>query len=723
MEILRMEWKNIFKNKLLLMTCIAIAFIPLLYSSFFLKSVWDPYGNTENLPVAVVNEDVPVEFNGKSVDIGSSVVESLKNKKSMNWSFVDSKIAKIGLEKNDYYMVVTIPSDFSKNATSIMDESPKQMEINYVTNGSLNFIGRLMGQSATKELKSEVSRKVTSAYTNALVELFGEIGSNLEVASVGAEKLDSGTSEIVSGERKLKNGMDKLAQSTITFKDGANSFYEGISKYAQGISEANEGAEKLSIGAESLSNGLGMLESEVSAIPEGAKKLSIGSSELASGLSTAKSATSKLSDGVSELDSSLKALDTRLQSASGLEQLEPLLENLSQNPELFTSLSREEQQTVLKGSYSAVSSLDEIKRVVPSLSSGVSSASLGIASLNSNMTSLSSGAKSLSDGTAELEKSIPQLLSGVKALKYGSDELLSGSKALSNGTEKLDSKTSELKSGSNKILDGAVQLQSGSAELSNGSNSLDSALLELKFGTGELSEKLKDGSSNLSSLKLNDKTISQISAPTNMSEQEYSHVQNYGHALAPYVMSLALFIGCLVFNSIFPIREISESAFTSSSWYLGRFGIGLTIAIFMAFIEGSLMIALGLEVNSNFKFFSILVLTAICYMSIVMTLSMALDNPGRFLSMLLLIVQLGGSGGTFPIELTNSFFQTIHPYLPMSYSIYGLREAITGGLGIKSFYTSVEILLGIFIVFATLLFFVMKKLFKRSSPEIKTTIA
>lgn len=711
METFKNEWKNIFKNKLMLATCIAIAFIPLLYSSFFLKSVWDPYGHTENLPVAVVNEDKPMNFRGKSVDVGNSVVENLKESKSMNWSFVDSKTAKSGLEKNDYYMVVTIPSDFSRNATSILDESPEQMEIDYETNGSLNFIGRLMGQSAAKELKSEVSKKVTSAYADALVDQFAEIGDSLEAAAYGASTLDSGASKIVDGEKKLKSGIEKLAEGTLTFKDGADSFDSGLAMYVQGVSEANDGAAKLSVGAQSLSDGLGTLKSQVAAIPQGAKKLSDGSSQLASGLVSAKSATSKLSSGLSELDQSLKALDGSLESSSGLEQIQPLLENLSQNPALFSSLSSEEQATVLKASYSAVSSLGEIKSAVPKLSEGASRASEGMSSLDSNMSILASGAQGLSDGTSKLEQSIPELLSGIDALKSGSDELLSGAQSLSSGTETLDFKGSELKSGSNKLLGGADQLKSGSSELSNGSVALDSALAELKSGTGELSEKLKEGSSELNSVKLGEQTVDQISSPAHISELEYSHVPNYGHALAPYVMSLALFIGCLVFNSIFPIRSMPESARTSFSWYLGRFGVGLTIATFMALIEGGLMMALGLEVDSTLKFFSMLVLTAICYMSIVMTLSMALDNPGRFLSMLLLIVQLGGSGGTFPIELTNRFFQTIHPYLPMSYSIYGLREAITGGIGASSFYTSVEVLLGIFLLFATVLFFVMKKLF------------
>jgi putative membrane protein len=379
---------------------------------------------------------------------------------------------------------------------------------------------------------------------------------------------------------------------------------------------------------------------------------------------------------------------------------------------MFSSLSPEQKKAVLSGSYVAVSGLNEIKASIPKLSQGISQSSQGMASLDSNMSALASGAQKLSDGTSLLEKSAPQIVSGISTLSDGSKKLSDGSWKLSSGAKELDSKSPELESGAYRISDRAGKLHLGSLDLLKGAGELDSALLSLKSGTGELSDKLQDGAEEIGSLKTDENTVEQISSPTDIVEKEYSHVPNYGHALAPYVMSLALFIGCLVFNSIFPIRELSDKIRSSSSWYFGKFSVGLAVASTMALVEGSVMIALGLEVNNKLKFFAVLLLTALCYMSIIMTLSMALDNPGRFLSMLLLIVQLGGSGGTFPIELTNGFFQTIHPYLPMSYSIYGLREAISGGIGVHSFIKSISVLSGIFVVFSLILFFVMNKLFK-----------
>ena len=123
------EWRSLIGNKLMILVIIAVVAIPLIYAGLFLKSMWDPYGNVDKLPVAVVNEDKPVEYNGSILNIGSDMVTSLRDSGFMAFNFVDSMTAEKGLENGTYYMVITIPENFSANATTLMDDTPQKMEL------------------------------------------------------------------------------------------------------------------------------------------------------------------------------------------------------------------------------------------------------------------------------------------------------------------------------------------------------------------------------------------------------------------------------------------------------------------------------------------------------------------------------------------------------------------------------------------------------------------
>ena len=146
------EWKSLLRNKLMLIVVIAIIVIPIIYAGLFLKSMWDPYGNVDSLPVAVVNEDKPVEYNGKTLSIGKDMTDELKDNDSMAFNIVDSKTAEDGLANGTYYMVIKIPENFSANAATVMDNDPKQMELSYETNPGTNYIASKLSETAMLKL-------------------------------------------------------------------------------------------------------------------------------------------------------------------------------------------------------------------------------------------------------------------------------------------------------------------------------------------------------------------------------------------------------------------------------------------------------------------------------------------------------------------------------------------------------------------------------------------
>ena len=192
MEMIKNEWKKIRKNKLLLISFVVICFIPMMYASFFLKSMWDPYGMTQHLPIAVVNEDKSVDFEGQILSVGEQVVNQLKENTTLDWHFVNATDAKKGLENKEYYMVITLPENFSANAATVLSENPEKMNIEYETNGSLNYLGEVISEQAVKELKSQVSEQVTKAYASAIFDQLTNVTDGFATAADGSSQLKDG---------------------------------------------------------------------------------------------------------------------------------------------------------------------------------------------------------------------------------------------------------------------------------------------------------------------------------------------------------------------------------------------------------------------------------------------------------------------------------------------------------------------------------------------------
>ena len=196
---LKSELKSLWKNKLLIVIVLAIILIPSIYAGLFLSSMWDPYGDLEYLPVAVVNKDKPVTYQGKELAVGDTLAENLEENDSMAFNLVDEDVAMKGLKNGTYYMVITIPEDFSKNATTVMDEEPVQMKLEYTTNPGKNYISMKLGESAMKTIQSNITEQVTRTYTENVFDSLTDIESGFCDAT-------DGTQDMLDGEEKLAEG-------------------------------------------------------------------------------------------------------------------------------------------------------------------------------------------------------------------------------------------------------------------------------------------------------------------------------------------------------------------------------------------------------------------------------------------------------------------------------------------------------------------------------------
>ena len=664
-KMLRAEWKHLFNNKILLISMAVISFIPILYSGFFLGSIWDPYGQTKNLPVAFVNEDKGASLNGKSLNVGESVEKKLKDNHDLGWEFVSKQQADKGVNNGHFYAVVTIPSDFSQKAASITKSEPQQAVINFTTTPAKNYIGSLVSNQAAAKVKSSVSEQITQAYAKGILENLDKLGIGLDTAANGASTLHDGLGRLQSGTQTYVGGVKQLAvnQQSLT----------------GGLAQLSDGSRKLQAGLGQLSNNL-PTESQLSQLSDGMKQLQSGINQLnasvrnpspalvaqqnkvETGMQTLKE---KMEDSKSDLSAAgdtLRILGTQA-AASGSESTTISLPQISNISQAFTKI-----QTIIEQTGTLREDLQALKQ-----------------QLSAQQTQLQAGISTLNNGVNQLTPNAITAFNGYNSVRFANNQLLAGSASLTNGLN-------EAKSGSQKLANGASLVESRSGALIDGTSQLAS-------GADTLANKLADASNRIKIQPTGATTQQQIANPVKSEMTEKGNVPNYGYALSPYVLSLSLFVGAIVLNVIYPIRKTFSEQESAIRWWLSKASVAGVAAFMQATILMLVMVFfLELTPEHPAHFIGAIYLTSFAYMSIVSLLVIVLDNPGRFLAMVLLVLQLGSSEGTFPIQTANGFFQAINPLVPMTYSIRTLRQAISGGLDSAFYGGSMWVLAGFLLV-------------------------
>ncbi|MFC2601766.1 MAG: YhgE/Pip family protein [Candidatus Saccharimonas sp.] len=667
-NMVRAEWQHLCKNKILLLSMAVISFIPIMYSGFFLGSIWDPYGQVKNLPVAFVNEDKGAQLNGQTVNIGQSVEQKLKNNHDLGWEFVDKQQADDGVNSGHFYAVVTVPTDFSAKAASITAAQPQQAVIRYTTTPAKNYIGSLVSNQAAEKVKTSVAEQITQAYAKGVLENIGKLGDGLETAAGGASTLHGGLMQLRAGAQTYAGGVRQLAVNQRAM--------------ANGLARLGDGSRQLQAGLGQLSNGLPS-ESQVAQLTNGMKQLQAGLNQLNTSVHNPSPALvnqqSKVQSEAQILAQTMQTAAADLTAASGTLQTlghdavssgGSTTINLPQISQLSQALNK--TQTIIT---QAAALLKDLQMLTQSLSAQQAQLQTGVSTLNNGVNQLAPNATAALNGYNSVRAANNQLLAGSISLTNGLVQAQTGSQQLANGARLLDSRSSILTNGASQLMDGA----------------------------DTLATKLTDASRQLKIQPTGAATQQQMANPVKSETTKRGDVPNYGYALAPYVLSLSLFVGAIALNIIYPIRKTFAEQENAFRWWLAKASVTGMAAFVQATILMLIMVyCLGLVPDHPVNFIGAIYLTSFVYMSIVSLLVIVLDNPGRFLAMVLLVLQLGSSEGTFPIQTANGFFQAVNPLVPMTYSIRALRQAISGGLG-SSFYSDSMWVLAGFLLASNLL--------------------
>ncbi|HDX9492036.1 TPA: YhgE/Pip domain-containing protein [Bacillus thuringiensis] len=495
-QLLRKEFTEIIKSKKILIPIIAVLFVPILYAGMFLWAFWDPYKQLDDLPVAVVNLDKGAVFDGKSIEVGKGLVDNLKDNKSFKWEFVSEKEAKKGMEGRKYYMIVRIPDDFSSNATTLLKDNPKPLNLEYIPNESLNFLSSQIGGTAIEKIKTEVSSTLTKTYAEKMFDSIQDVSKGLADGAEGANKLHDGSSELHDGSSKVTDGLHTLQGKSGEMKDGvqkladgSNKLVDGSGKVTNGLNTLNSktgemqiGIGKLVDGSGKVTNGLNTLNSKTSEMQAGIGKLVDGSGKVTDGLNTLNSKTGEMQKGIGELHDGSEKL------TGGLNKL------VSKSGELqtgTTDLSNGMEQLVGGQNQLEVAS-QKIEKGLQDLNSKVKSSAAGLEEIQSKGPSILNTVNEKIDGAGANVNQLNELTQSTAGdAKNAEQEVV-------NLQKQIESLPKEYQEQLQPFITSAVKstaiVQQKAAGVAGGTNKLNEEVKQLK---GEINQKTSDAQNKL----------------------------------------------------------------------------------------------------------------------------------------------------------------------------------------------------------------------------------
>ena len=787
---IKAEWKNIAKSTWLKIVLCAIMIIPMIYACVFLGSMWDPYGNTDQLPVAVVNNDKEVEYNDSTMDIGKQLSDKLAKNDSMDFNIVSSSKAQKGLKDGKYYMIITIPENFSKNATTLLDDDPQTMMLTYTTNPQTNYVATKMDDSAMAKVKAEISSTVTKTYSKILFKNVKTLSKGFKTAADGSQKLSDGVNTAKDGNATITENLNTLASSALVFNDGADSLVKGLSAYTEGVSTAKAGAQQLDNNSATLNNGAAQLKAGssqlLSAVQAAEKQLGDGINASAGQLNTLTSSNKQMAESSKQLSAALTKIQGAINSnnlvendAQAAKKVDGMISTLSttistmnnnaaqlnqlaaaekkQAEQLQATQPQAAQELMLKATSHATQAAT-LQQVASQLSSSINTDDLkqlstllnGNAAVLKNQTAANAKTQQLLASSQQLATAnntavgslvtnlktvqasmkgtstsvgmvgaVSQIDNGLSTLQSGLKTYTGGVKQVNNGLGTLASNNATLNSGASQLAEGALKISSGSNQLAAGSATLGEGLNTIGEGTGTLTSSLKDASKK-SNIKSTSKTYKQMSTPVDTEKKELTNMPNNGHAMAPYMMSVALYVACMALSLMYPFGKGMTTTDSPVKFLLAKATVMVPLSIVQALIlYFSLKGFCGFTPARPGLCLAFMLLLSLAFMAFIAFLAIAFGRIGEFIALIFMVFNLGASAGTYPLETAPHWYKVLHPFVPFTYSVNGFRSVIANAAAVPT--TEILFFVGLLVVSVLLTYLIVRhrsKTHKVFLPEV-----
>lgn len=676
-EIFRKDIKEVFRKTNTWIIIVGLIFLPSMYAWPNILSSWDPYGHTNNIKVAVTSEDAGATVDGKDLNLGTSLVEGLKNNKNLDWQFVSNKQeAEDGVRIGNYYASIVVPKNFSQDMTSVSRTEPQRATIEYTVNEKINAISPKITNSGASAIANNISKNFVETANGIIFEKLHEAGIKFEENLPSIEKAkeeifklndnfstyESTLSELIGkveyGYNILNNvqntlpEIDRVATNSIMIADKAGITINNI----QGFNERL----------------LPIINNHLNVVEEVSKEANVIAKEL-----------QQKPDKTEEIKARQKALDSRLQAST--ERLQ-LVKNIF---EYFNKLSNErlfnnqlERVTTLSNDITTIkevnnniyNKMDHYVEIADTVKEEFVNKSARVNEVSSNMNS-------------KLNVEVAPLISQVLSKAEVNIDKVSGIIAGAQG---------ELPAVERKLSETEVKISNAYGKLL----SLQAQMPSAKSKIQKLTDEIKKADSGIDKnqlfnlLKVDYKQQAEFFAnPVKLQENKLYHIENYGSAMTPFYTVLSIWVGSLLMSSLLTTKvEDEEKKYKPYQKYFGRGLLFIIISLFQTLIItlGD-MYVLGTQATSPYRFVLYALLISLLFSSIIYTIVCILGNVGKAVCIVLLVLQLGSSGGTFPIQMTSEFFQALYPKVPFTYSIGLLREAV-GGVYIPAVERDIKIL-------------------------------
>ncbi|GGN35041.1 putative membrane protein [Actinoplanes campanulatus] len=658
-----MELRRFLRGRLTAAALAVLAVIPLLYGALYLYAFWDPYGRLNHIPAALVVEDQPARTSeGETVHAGKDLADELVERQIFDWHVVNAQDAEEGLRDGSYQIGLRIPADFSASlaAAPESDREPRNAQLKAISDDATNYLSGVFARTAFDEVRAAASASASAEYFDRMLIGFTDLKEETGKAANGAADLRDGARKATSGAGQLANRLDSADDGAGRLASGLRQAGSGVDGLADGLQQLKTGSAQVASGTAEAARGTRKLADKVDAaadtygpfLTENAKEIEAGAKLVARG-------ADKLADHVGDIE---EASDRAVTEAR---KLRKYLDGLpSETPGLADAQALADR---------LVSDAEQVQRQIDAVGSD---------ELRRRLHEVADMARDLAKNAPHLAADITKARAQVNRLADGMDELAAGSRKVSAGNAEAAKGATELRGGIFRLASGARQLDGGLTKLSKGGHELATGLGELRSGAGQLADGLADGAAEIPGYDDAAHRADVLADPVSLDRDVRHPAGTYGVGFAPYFLALALWVGAMINYML--LRPLNRRYLMSGAPPLRVALAGLLPGVVMGAVQAGLLYAvvhlvLGLTPVHAGATLALMFGTAAVFAGIMQLIGAALGPAGRVMALALLMLQLTSSGGTYPVQTSPSFFQAVHPLLPMTYVVEAIRNAVDGG--------------------------------------------
>ena len=622
---------------------LAVALLPLLYGALYIWSFWDPYGHFDRLPVAIVDQDRGADVSGKQLNAGRDLTTELLDRHTFDWHEVSAARADEGLRKGDYYMTLTIPTDFTAKIATGGGDHPVAGLLQARSNDSNSYLSGIIAKTAFSEIRAASSSSAVRGYLDQIYVSFGDLHDQTLQAAGGAGRLAQGAHSAQGGAQQLSDGLGTAKSGSGRLADGLDTLHRGAAQAAAGTAQLDQ-----------------MVHGVTDRLTPTLRSRAGDIQQAAEAVSTAAGSVQQIATAL-PADSARAVTDAKAAEA----QLQQVYAQQCQAP---TS-----PVTGLGGSGGGAAECTALQSAVQASQRTVAiatSVDQAVAANKAQLARLATDAGTVRGYADQLAADAPHLADQVDAQVAKVDELNAG--------------VAQLSSGSAQLATGAHSLDDGLGTLAAGADQLDHGLYKLAGGSDQLAGSLHDGAAKIPDLTAQDRAdrTGVMSDPVQLALGTLNKAANYGTGLSSYFIPLALWVGMMVAYML--LRPLNSRLLAANipSWRAALAGWLPAVAIGVAQVGALLAVlhfGLGLDLARPAAAIGFLLLTSATFAAVLQWVNAAFGTRGRVIGLAILMLQLTSAGGTYPVQTSPGFFGAIHPYLPMTWVVDGLRRLISGG--------------------------------------------